>query len=190
MNDYLVSQLKNGRLKKGLKQSDVSQITGIKNTTLSNYENGVTEPDIDTFLALCELYELDFVSLIEEAYGIDIPGKDFHIKPSEMELIKKYRTLNNERKTFIDDILNREHNFQIAEGQIGINPLDGSKMVYKNCMWHDCEKNTHSSSSSTSDKNLSTSPSTIAAHFDGDEYTDEELNKIKEFTEFVKSNKK
>lgn len=31
---------------------------------------------------------------------------------------------------------------------------------------------------------------TIAAHFDGNEYTEEELNKIKEFAQFVKSNRK
>lgn len=33
-------------------------------------------------------------------------------------------------------------------------------------------------------------PNTIAAHFDGDEYTEEELDKIKEFAAFVKSNRK
>lgn len=30
-------------------------------------------------------------------------------------------------------------------------------------------------------------PQTIAAHFDGSEYTEEELNKINEFAKFVKS---
>ena len=33
-------------------------------------------------------------------------------------------------------------------------------------------------------------PTTLAAHFDGDEYTEEELNKIKEFAAFVKANRK
>ena len=33
-------------------------------------------------------------------------------------------------------------------------------------------------------------PTTIAAHFDGDEYTEEELNKIKEFAAFVKASRK
>lgn len=32
-------------------------------------------------------------------------------------------------------------------------------------------------------------PHTIAAHFDGDEYTEAELDKIKEFAAFVKSNR-
>lgn len=39
-------------------------------------------------------------------------------------------------------------------------------------------------------KNRLDKPQTIAAHFDGDEYTEEELTKIKEFAAFVKSNRK
>lgn len=34
---------------------------------------------------------------------------------------------------------------------------------------------------------LNNEPNTLAAHFDGDEYTEEELDKIKEFADFVKS---
>lgn len=37
---------------------------------------------------------------------------------------------------------------------------------------------------------LTEQPTTIAAHFDGDEYTEEELDKIKEFAAFVKSTRK
>ena len=33
-------------------------------------------------------------------------------------------------------------------------------------------------------------PQTIAAHFDGNEYTEEELDEIKKFAEFVKSKRK
>ncbi len=33
-------------------------------------------------------------------------------------------------------------------------------------------------------------PHNIAAHFDGDEYTEEELDKIKEFAAFVKASRK
>lgn len=38
--------------------------------------------------------------------------------------------------------------------------------------------------------NSNDEPTTIAAHFDGDEYTEAELDKIKEFAEFVKSQRK
>lgn len=33
-------------------------------------------------------------------------------------------------------------------------------------------------------------PTTLAAHFDGDEYTESELNEIMQFAEFVKSKRK
>lgn len=39
-------------------------------------------------------------------------------------------------------------------------------------------------------ENKSDKPQTIAAHFDGDEYTEEELDKIKEFAAFVKASRK
>ena len=109
MNRYLIDQLRHGRLNKNLKQSDVTKKTGIKNTTLSNYENGVTEPDIDTFLQLCQLYELDFVSIIEEAYGISVPNKDFSIKPSEIKLIKRFRELDEHGKKTVTDVMTSEH---------------------------------------------------------------------------------
>ena len=34
------------------------------------------------------------------------------------------------------------------------------------------------------------SPTTLAAHFDGDEYTEEELDEIRQFAEFVKNKRK
>lgn len=108
MNDYLISKLKEGRLNKGLKQSDVTNLTGIKNTTLSNYENGITEPDIDTFLQLCELYGLDYAAILGEAYGLSVVGSDFDIKPSEIEHVKKYRALDDTGRNHVNNILDWE----------------------------------------------------------------------------------
>lgn len=112
MNEYLINKLKEGRLAKGLKQSDVTRLTGIKNTTLSNYENGVTEPDIDTFLQLCDLYELDYAGILGEAYGLNVQGTDFDIKPSEIEYIKKYRFISKNLPSgteTVDFILEHEY---------------------------------------------------------------------------------
>lgn len=116
MNEYLISKLKEGRINKGLKQSDVTQFTGIKNTTLSNYENGITEPDIDTFLQLCELYELDYAGILAEAYGLSVQGEDFKIRPSEIEVAKKYRFISThspDGAVVVDTVLDRE--YAIAE---------------------------------------------------------------------------
>lgn len=37
---------------------------------------------------------------------------------------------------------------------------------------------------------LEEEPATLAAHFDGDEYTEEELDEIRQFAEFVKNKRK
>lgn len=108
MNEYLISQLKEGRINKGLKQSDVATKIGVKGNTLSNYENGVSEPDIDTFCALCDIYGLDAAELLGEAYGLGVQGSDFAIKPSEIEHIKKYRELDSHGKDIVDYILLKE----------------------------------------------------------------------------------
>lgn len=108
MNAYLIEQLKNARTAKHLKQSDVAKIIGVKGNTLSNYENGVSEPDIDTFCALCDIYDLDPAELLGEAYGLSVQGSDFDIRPSEIEFIKKYRKLNKHGREIIDFILQKE----------------------------------------------------------------------------------
>ena len=37
---------------------------------------------------------------------------------------------------------------------------------------------------------IDTEPTTLAAHFDGDEYTEEELNEIRQFADFVKNRRR
>ena len=37
---------------------------------------------------------------------------------------------------------------------------------------------------------LNDEPTTLAAHFDGEEYTEDELNEIRQFAEFVKNKRK
>lgn len=109
MNSYLIEKLKEGRLNKGLKQSDVTRLIGIKNTTLSNYENGNTEPDMDTFLKLCHLYDLDYSELLGEAYGYKVPGCSFDIKSSDIKMIDMYHNLDDYGRELVDFVLNKEH---------------------------------------------------------------------------------
>ena len=40
------------------------------------------------------------------------------------------------------------------------------------------------------DDSVTEQPTTLAAHFDGDEYTEEELEEIRQFAEFVKNRNK
>lgn len=54
----------------------------------------------------------------------------------------------------------------------------------KLCAYFDC------SLDFLADDEVAEEPVTIAAHFDGDEYTEDELDEIKAFAEFVKTKRK
>lgn len=54
----------------------------------------------------------------------------------------------------------------------------------KLCAYFDC------SLDFLADDEVDEEPLTIAAHFDGDEYTEDELDKIKEYAAFIKSTRK
>lgn len=108
MNKYIIEKLKEGRTNAKLKQSEVAEKIGIKGNTLSNYENGVSEPDIDTFCALCDIYNIDPANILNEAYGLSVQGDEFKIKPSEIEHVEKYRALDQHGKETVSYILDRE----------------------------------------------------------------------------------
>ncbi|MBS7228945.1 MAG: helix-turn-helix transcriptional regulator [Eubacteriales bacterium] len=59
--------LKSAREDNDLTQIQVMRLTGINNKTLSGYENGLAEPDIDTLVTLFKLYGLSF----DKAFSID-----------------------------------------------------------------------------------------------------------------------
>lgn len=117
LNNYIIEKLKEGRTKAKLKQSEVAKMIGIKGNTLSNYENGVSEPDIDTFCALCDIYNIDPSNILNEAYGLGVQGENFKVKPSEIEMLKKYRALDPHGKEMVDFTLLKEWERSIAESK-------------------------------------------------------------------------
>ncbi len=67
--------LKAARKAIGLTQTDVAAQLGVANTTLSNWENGVSRPDVDNLRRLCLLYKIrpnDIYNWQQE----DIPATD------------------------------------------------------------------------------------------------------------------
>jgi transcriptional regulator with XRE-family HTH domain len=106
MNELLVSRLKSARMDKGLKQQDVAERLGIKANTISNWEKGRTEPDIDTFIKLCDIYQIDCASLLSDVYAFERIGEEITL--SEYDYIKKYRNLDDIGKQHIDTVLSWE----------------------------------------------------------------------------------
>lgn len=88
--------LKNTREDLDLTQIDVMRRTGINNKTLSGYENGVSEPDLETFAKLLKLYGLSADNVL------DINTKKYTeeicLNNQEIKLILYFRELDERRK--------------------------------------------------------------------------------------------
>lgn len=107
MNELLVERLKEARNNKGLKQQEVADQLGIKANTISNWEKGRTEPDIDTFVKLCRIYQIDCAALLSDVYAFKRISNDISLV--EYEYIKKYRDLDEHGREMVDFTLNKEY---------------------------------------------------------------------------------
>ena len=106
MNNTILSIIKNARNAKNLTQSEAAVALGVKGNTVGNYENGKTEPDIDTFIKICNLYDLNYIEVLEAAYGN--PREELSFSSSEISIIEKYRQLDADGKQRIENQLNFE----------------------------------------------------------------------------------
>ena len=88
--------LKNTREDLDHTQIDVMKRTGINNKTLSGYENGVSEPDLATLVALLNLYNLS----ADEVLGIKNTNGRLcaTLNSSEYELLSCFRSLDKRRR--------------------------------------------------------------------------------------------
>lgn len=84
--------LKNTREDLDLTQIDVMRHTGINNKTLSGYENGVSEPDLETFAKLMQLYKLSADSVL----GIRV--KENALSLQENQLLQSFRALSPQQQ--------------------------------------------------------------------------------------------
>lgn len=81
--------LRAARERRELTQTQVMALTGINNKTLSGYENGVAEPDLQTLTVLLRLYQASADHLLQ----LD------HAPPSdEARLLTLYRGLRPDQR--------------------------------------------------------------------------------------------
>ncbi len=108
MNKQLIKMIVDGRQNAGLTQSEVGSRLGIKGNTVSDWERGRTEPDIDTFIQLCKIYSMNVTGVLNAVYNLS-DTDDFLLTKSEMTCIKQYRALDNHGKDMVDTVLSKEH---------------------------------------------------------------------------------
>ena len=83
-------RLRTARLDKGLKQAEVAEKLGCAATSLTNWESGKIQPSLDVLSRLCEIYEIEPLSLLgrEYEYGdlVDIANKPVQERAYEEQI--------------------------------------------------------------------------------------------------------
>ena len=105
-------KIKERRVQLGLKQSEISKATGIKTTTLSNYENNVSTPNEQNLYKLMDTLKCDANYLFEWE-----EQENINISYSEKQKIIKYRELDDHGKQMVDTVLELEHNRCVASSE-------------------------------------------------------------------------
>ncbi|SDH99887.1 helix-turn-helix domain-containing protein [Desulfosporosinus hippei] len=115
MNRELNIRLKETRISKGLTQLQVMKLTNVNHKTLSGYENGVSEPDLETLKILAILYNVSTDYLLGRTDDSNYPSiennTDDEEQPTPSERIrtfqKKMSELSEESLTFLEFQLER-----------------------------------------------------------------------------------
>ena len=116
--EEIATTLKLCRIRAGLDAKDVANkliSMGIIKSVKSfyNWESGRTQPDADTFLYLCDLYN---VSDIMKTFGFKGSYcSSNELNDDEESIIKKYRLLDQRGKQAVNDTLDRELSYIIDD---------------------------------------------------------------------------
>ena len=95
-------KLKQARADAGLKQSELARLIGTTNTTISNWEKGVSKPDLDMLSYICGALQ------VTVSYFLQPILPDDEVTIPEFNMIKKYRKLDNNGKSHVDTVLDWE----------------------------------------------------------------------------------
>ena len=67
-NNVFGKRLKELRLEKGLSQRSLGNIFNVCNQTISSWESGSREPDLDSLVTIAHYFEVPLEYLLEENY--------------------------------------------------------------------------------------------------------------------------
>lgn len=91
-------KLKAARKQNGLSQAALGKLLGIQTQTISNWENGKSEPNLKTINKLCEILNIPLYSLISK----DV---DYQLNYEEAFIVNKFRELNDDGKSIVINLL-------------------------------------------------------------------------------------
>ena len=94
-----MNNIKELRISKGLKQSDLANLLHVAQTTISNWENDRTEPDFDSLRQMAELFDVSADYLLGQS---DVKKKEKPVVKDD-RLNRKLELLNDENLQRMED---------------------------------------------------------------------------------------
>lgn len=105
------NRLRQARERLGLTQGELAKRLGCTKSAIGNYENGVSSPKEEILLKLFDVLEVDPNFLFQDSFLL--PGDSF--SSFEVEIIKKYRALDERGKSAVMAVL--DHEYKTAKGE-------------------------------------------------------------------------
>lgn len=96
-------RLKELRVARSLYQKDIAEHLGIDRTTYVKYENGSSEPPLDSLIDLANFYSVSLDYLVGITDTLKQPNADLNTQytDTERELIENFRSMNRQGQDYI-----------------------------------------------------------------------------------------
>ena len=121
-------RIKQLRKKKGISQSELAEVIGVKNNTVSTWERGTRKPDFEALNLLSDYFEVSFEYILGSS-----DKEKARVKPTEEELdqlalsaladelydnVKKYCQLSTKSQKMIDALINATYQMEKQDGEL------------------------------------------------------------------------
>ena len=186
------SRLRDKRKELGITQPALAEKLGVSQSAIGSWETDVNSPRATLLYDLFDILHCDanylFQDETKQLYKNEASPEEFE------NIIKKYRELDDHGKDMVDTDLQKEFDriadIQNAEAKVEIIDVNMDDIKSKSSV---ADAYVDDGSSNIIDVNLDKTTrqfDTIAAHHEGDCYTDAEQEEIHKFKESVKNKRK
>ncbi len=167
------SRLRDKRKELGITQPALAEKLGVSQSAIGSWETDVNSPRATLLYDLFDILHCDanylFQDETKQLYKNEASPEEFE------NIIKKYRELDAHGKDMVDTVLQKEYDHIIKL-------RDSAPQAEESFEEPD--------NITTIDVHIEKQPTTIAAHYEGTKYTEDELNEIHRFEKFAKNKKK
>ena len=121
-------RIKQLRKKKGISQSELAEVIGVQNNTVSTWERGTRKPDFEALNLLSDYFEVSFEYILGSS-----DKEEARVKPTQDELdqlalsaladdlydnMKKYCQLSTKSQKMIDALINATYQMEKQDGEL------------------------------------------------------------------------